>query len=131
MMINILHCPLLSIWASGNYLFFSRSPIVTRALFRSAQTADTLLRCNSMDMGNGYTVDLQDREGHREPLRRDGLVHSYTISLPRGHQVLINLCGEDDAVYASSVANLLLNGSGALGDILSIPRRSCTNEGWQ
>jgi hypothetical protein len=131
MMINILHCPLLSIWASGNHLFFSRSPIVTRALFRSAPTADTLLRCNSTEYGSNFTVMLNECEGHRAPLWRDGLVHNYRVTLPHDHQVAINLCAEDDEVYASSIVTIFPCGRDGQDDILSVSRRTCTQDGWR
>jgi hypothetical protein len=132
-MINILHCPLLSIWSDGSHLFFTCIPVVgmTRARWMRSPTASSFLLNMTTEMGDLHTIVFDEREPFRHvPLLSDGRIHNYTIVLENGYQVRINVCALDGDVYASSMVAIIPVG-GDEDHAVYVPRIECTNEGWQ
>jgi hypothetical protein len=115
-MINILHCPLLSVWAYRDALIFSRAPFSAGAhdAFAAAPVADPIDWTRTAGWGARYAVNLLVGS-HHVNLPRDGFVHQYRITLPNDRWVLLNILAVGEEIFASAVVTLFLDDPMAAG----------------
>jgi hypothetical protein len=126
----ILHCPLITIWAETNTLFFATG---VRPDF-SAFPLSCVVRAIPVDSARapfefGESYRVRAMEGHPwavAPHRRDGIIHYYVVDCWGGARVDFNLLAHTDATYVSPHVGVRAGASGARyvhrhADLLDFP----------